>query len=165
MGTHDAADDEKAESVAVGFCSEVGLEDSRDILGRDAATSIGKNDLHIFGVLRSFDMKDAAGFHGLKSVPANVVERLFELIAVELQQRQGVAQALFQKDVSLLDFSSEKLQSLIDHSIDVRSLKFEGLRTDCAKELSDDVVEASNFAAGDIHGFIQSSSCLWREFP
>ena len=81
---------------------EIGLENAAQVFRRESAAGIGKADLDVRVVAIGPDAQNAAAFHRLETVLNHVVEGLFHLIAIELEQRQIGAQLSLDHDVAVL---------------------------------------------------------------
>ena len=162
MGSNDAPDNEKTQSISAGFGCKIGLENAGDVFRRDTSTGVREDDLHMGGIRGGADAQDAPGIHGLKRIAADVVEGLLDLVAVDLKERQSLLKLLLNEHIAVLDFDMQEFKNLIDDAVDIRGFGIEALGTDGAEKLCDDVVEARDLAAGHENRLLEFGAEFWR---
>ena len=162
MSPNDAPDDEKTQSIPAGFGCKIRFENAGYVFRRDTTTGIREDHLHMRGIRGGADAQDAARVHGLKRIAADVVEGLLDLVAVDLKKRQPLLKLLLNEHIAVLDFDMQELKNLIDDAINIRRFGIEALRTDGAKKLCNDIVEARNLAAGHENRLLEFGAEFWR---
>lgn len=79
----DATDDHEAEAGAHATGGEEGLKELIEVFGRDAFAGVSETDADFEVVEGGLNGEGAAVWHGLAGVADEVVEGLFDLVAVE----------------------------------------------------------------------------------
>ena len=96
------------------------------------------------------DAQDATALHRFEAVFDHVIERLLDLAAIELEQRQIGTQFLLDHDVAILNFWREKAHCFIDNRVHAFRMQLRLGRPNRAQELRDDGIEPAYLGAGDV---------------
>ena len=152
---NDASNDEQAEPASRGFGGEIRFEDFVHVVLENAAAGIGEADGEELGIGVGTDGKDPACLHGLEGIFDDVVESLFEMIAVDLDEGEIFAEDLFDEDIAVGDFGVEEGDGLAEEGVNIFEFFLGVSRADGAEELLDGGIEAGDFFEGDGEGFLE----------
>ena len=145
VGADDALGDHEAEAAAALLRGEVGFEDAgHGFLGHTAA-GVGESDVDPFVVGTGADFEESALLHGFARVFDDVVEGLFELVLVDLENGESGGEVEFEEDVAGLEFGPEEFRGVADEGVEVVRGALQRGGADGAEELGDDGVEAFDF--------------------
>ena len=144
----DAADDEEAEAGAAFLGGEERLEDVAHVLGGDSGSCVADGDGRFVFIEIAAKSDRSAGRGGLGGVADEVVDRLFDLPAINPHEGKVLAQFEFETNPTVLDFRFEESDRLADQLIEVRGFEFRKARPDGGEELRNDEVEPFDFGRG-----------------
>ncbi len=82
------------------------------------------------------DAQNAAAFHGLHGITDDIVKSLLDLVAVEIDAARLKVQFQFHKDITILDFRTERGNRLAHDGVEALGFQFQRLRPDGPQELA-----------------------------
>ena len=129
-----------------------------------AAAGVGKGDVDPVGFGAGADLEESALLHGFAGVFDNVVEGLFELVLVDVEDGESGGEVEFEQDVAGFEFGREELGGLADERVEVVRSALQRSGTDGAEELGDDAVEAFDFLLRDFERMEQGFLLSLGEF-
>ena len=119
------------------------------------AAGIGESDGEELGIGVGVDGQDSACLHSLEGIFDDIIEGLFELIAVHLDEGEIFAEDLFDEDIAIGDFGLEEGDGFGEEGVNIFEFFLGVRRADGAEELLDGGIEAGDFFEGDGEGFLE----------
>ena len=145
----DALNDHQPQPRAILFCRVVGLKESAERILFNADACVFEGDAQVTVGTFDRDAQSAAIGHGFQSVFDQIVERLFDLILIDANTRDGFWKAKFNMDISIFEFGLHKQKCILQEGIHFGVLQLRLLGADGLEELGDDDVEAGDLVGCD----------------
>ncbi len=160
----DALGDEEAEAGAFGFGGVVGLEETGNLVGRDAVAGVEEGDREPAVVDGKGDFEGTAVGHGFGGVFDEVEINLLDLKRIELEGGKVGGDVEGDGDAAVLKIGLEKEEGVLEELGGIDGLELGLGGTKGEEELGDDGVEAADFGACDVEEVFEFGGVTGFEF-
>src|ERR1700738_2927578 len=110
-------------------------------------------------------MQNAAGFHGLNGVLDHVVKNLFELVAIQIEQRQLFIQIHFDEDIAVANLCLKEGDRFFENVVQLLRGESRCSGPNRSQKLMNDRIKTLDLALRDVEQLSNFLAQAWRRFP